>query len=338
MATWRGHAARRLRPVTRTPFLDGPLDVDEEEVFELEELRAFLRDPVDAFLRRTLEVRLPRRADEVDDILPVELDSLETYRVGQQLLDARSRGMDDDEWRQVERARGSLPPGVLEERVFADLSREVDALLSEARARGIGPPGAGAHEVDIALPGGARIVGTVPLALEDPTPGPGRTVFARPRQAHRLEAWLDLMALAASDPGTDWRAVVVTCPKSGTRALKPVDLVTSAPPAERREAALGALSVVVELYRRGRREPLPLFAEYSAAVHEGKGRGEAWRSFQGRGNGTRPAVRLVFGDVDEDEISRLEHVEGDPGDGPGRVERYAGHLWGTVRATAEERP
>ena len=99
--------------------------------------------------------------------------------------------------------------------------------------------------------------------------------------------------------------------------------------------------MVVDLYRRGRRQPLPLFAEYSAAVHGGTGRDDAWRSYAGRGDGTRPATRLVFGDVEEAEVFRLEAVDGDPGDpgdGAGRVQRYAECLWGTVEATAADRP
>jgi hypothetical protein len=46
----------------------------------------------------------------------------------------------------------------------------------------------------------------------------------------------------------------------------------------------------------------------------------------------------VFGDVDEDEIFRLQSVEGDPGHGGGRVQRYAERLWGTVRSTSVDRP
>jgi len=336
-ADLEGALRRRRRPVGREPFLDRPLEVDEDEVFELEELRGFLRDPVDAFVRRTLGVRLPRRVEPVDDVLPVELGSLERYRVGQQLLDARSRGVGDAEWRAVERSRGVLPPGVLEERLFAELSDEVDAMIVEGRNRGVRPAVSEVREIDVTLPRGVRIVGAVPLVLDGATPGPGRVVFSRPKRAQRLEAWLDLLVLTACEPSTAWRSVVVTRSKSGSKKLEPVDLVASAPPAARREEAVGALEVVVDLYRRGMREPLPLFAEYSADVHEGSPREDAWRGHGGRGDGSRPAVRLVFGDVDADELSELEAVEGDPGDGGSRVERYAERLWGTVDATSEQR-
>jgi exodeoxyribonuclease V gamma subunit len=329
---------RRGRPPERRPFLDRPLDGGDDEVVELEELRSFLRDPVGTFVQRTLGARLPRRVEEVDDVLPVELDGLETYRVGQELLDARVRGREDEAWRQVERARGTLPPGVLEDGLFDTLSQEVDRMIVEGRSRGVRAVPAGVREIDITLPGGTRIVGVVPLGLDGPTPGPGRVVFSRPKRVQHLEAWLELMALTAAEPGTAWRSVVVTRTKRGTKTMEPVDLTSSSPVATRERDALAALSVVVDLYRRGRRQPIPLFAEYSGAVHEGTGRGAAWQSFGGRGDGARPAVRLVFGDVTESEIFGLEPWEGDPGGEGGRVQRYARRLWETVRTTTVARP
>ena len=99
--------------------------------------------------------------------------------------------------------------------------------------------------------------------------------------------------------------------------------------------ALDALALVVDLYRRGLREPLPLFGSYSPAVHSGTSADGAWRSHNGGGDATRPAVRLVFGDVDVDEIDDLPPMDGDPVGPGGRVERYAHHLWGAVERTSE---
>src|SRR5664280_2729259 len=90
---------------------------------------------------------------------------------------------------------------------------------------------------------------------------------------------------------------------------------------DRSGMALDALALAVDLYRKGRGEPLPLFASYSPAVHSGSSSDGAWKSHDGTGDATRPAVRLVFGDVDVEEIDDLPPKPGDP-DGPGgRVER-----------------
>jgi exodeoxyribonuclease V gamma subunit len=99
-------------------------------------------------------------------------------------------------------------------------------------------------------------------------------------------------------------------------------------------AASAALALVVDLYRRGLREPLPLFGSYSAAVHAGGSAEAAWKGHEGRGDGTLAAVRLVFGDVDVDEIDALPPREGDPGATGNRVERYAHHLWGAVERSS----
>jgi len=188
-------------------------------------------------------------------------------------------------------------------------------------------------EVDVVLGDGTRIVGTVPLSLEGTGPGPGRVRFTRPKEVDRLAAWLDLMVLVASVPDTPWRSVVVTRPKSGAKAITVIELrpVAGADPGG---TARAALARVVDLYRAGLREPLPLFPSYSSVVLQGKGADGEWRNHDGRGDGTAPAVRLVFGDVEPDEIDDLSPQPHDP-DGPGnRVERYARHLWGEVERTA----
>lgn len=331
LAGARRRAARPLRP---TPFLDGPLETDGDDVIDLADLHAFLGDPTGTFLRRTLDVRLPRPVDEVDDILPVELGGVDAFRMGQDLLDARRRGVDDDAWRTLERARGGLPPGSLGERLYGELSTEIDGIVGEAAVRGLQGAEPEPFPVVATTSGGTRLVGTVPVTSGGGRPGPGRIVFARPKAAHRLLAWLDLMALVATDPSTPWRSVVVTRGRSGSSGPTVVDLVPSAPPAERRASAEAALEVVVDLFRRGMAEPLPLFAEYSAAVRAGTGEDQAWRSFHGGGDGTRPAVRLVLGDIDHEEVADVASRDGDPGTGAGRVARLAEHLWGTVEATA----
>jgi len=332
-----GAVGRRTRPLLRPPFLDHPLRPGGTGSVELEHLRAFLRDPVAAFVRRTLGASLPRAAEEVRDTLPVEPDPLERHHIGQNLLDARLLQVDDATWRRVERAKGVLPPGVLEERLFDDVSDEVDAMLAEAARRDVGTGRPVLHGVDVTLADGTRIVGEVPLGLAAPSLGPGRILFNRPKDVHRLEAWLDLMVLVADDPDVPWRSVVVTRAKSKRAKLHPVDLTALSGP-DLRGTALAALQLVVDLYRRGLTEPLPLFASYSPAVHAGSSGDDAWKSYFGGGDGTRPAVRLVFGDVEVEEIEDVPPHADDPVGTGNRAERYAHHLWGALDRTAEAAP
>jgi len=333
----RAAERRRHRPTRREPFLDERLDPVDQPVVELDALHAFLRDPVATFLRQSLEATLPRAAEQVDAVLPVEPNGLEKHQIGQNLLDARLQGASVDRWRLVERAKGALPPGVLEDRLFDDVSGEVEGLVAAAVERGVRPGDPEVTEIDVVLGDGTRIVGTVPLSLEGPGPGPGRVRFTRPKEVDRLAAWLDLMVLVATDPDTPWRSVVVTRPKSGSKTVTVIELRPVAGD-DSGSTACAALARVVGLYRSGLREPLPLFPSYSSVVLQGKGADGEWRNHDGRGDGTAPAVRLVFGDVEPDEIDALSPEPHDPA-GPGnRVERYARHLWGEVGRTAETVP
>ena len=67
-----------------------------------------------AFLRQRLGVALRSDEDEIDDALPIELDGLERWGVGQRLLEGRARGRRATSARIcAEIARGMLPPGAL---------------------------------------------------------------------------------------------------------------------------------------------------------------------------------------------------------------------------------
>ena len=77
------------------PFLPAPLPPVAAPVVELDDLVRFAERPVRQFLRGRLGVRLAGDEEEADDALPVELDHLDQWRVGQQLLEARLRGVGD---------------------------------------------------------------------------------------------------------------------------------------------------------------------------------------------------------------------------------------------------
>ena len=122
-----------------TPFLDGPLPPVEREVVELDDLVRFVAHPVRAFLRQRLDVRVGDYDDEVDDDLPVELDGLGRWGVGERLLRARLEGVERRTAILAEISRGELPPGVLGKPVIDDIDPQVDAIVAEAESRVEGP-------------------------------------------------------------------------------------------------------------------------------------------------------------------------------------------------------
>ena len=95
------------------PFITAPLPPRPQAVVELADLVRFVEHPVRAFLRQRLGISLYSAADEIEDELSVELDGLERWGVGQRLLEARLRGIDERTAILAEIARGTLPPGVL---------------------------------------------------------------------------------------------------------------------------------------------------------------------------------------------------------------------------------
>ena len=91
------------------------------EAVELENLVRFVQHPAKAFLRQRLGVSLSEDADDASQALPVELDALEQWAVGDRLLSGRLAGGDRDACVAAERARGSLPPGTLAEPVLGQV-------------------------------------------------------------------------------------------------------------------------------------------------------------------------------------------------------------------------
>src|SRR5581483_2214026 len=151
----------------------------------------FVQHPVKAFLRQRLGVSLSADNDDASPALPVELDPLEQWAVGDRLLAGRLAGGERDACVAAERARGGLPPGTLAEPVLGRVLPIVESLVAEAVevTGAVGAPRS--LEVNVAVPGGPALVGTVPGVLDR---GPAgllvRAVsYSRLAPKQRLAAW-----------------------------------------------------------------------------------------------------------------------------------------------------
>ncbi|GAB3586420.1 exodeoxyribonuclease V subunit gamma [Calidifontibacter terrae] len=186
-------ALRRHRadPAPIPSLMDLRLSPRPTTAVTLEELRAFFDNPAREFLRRRLDVTVAWEADEVDDSLPIELDSLEQWAIGDRMLGAVLDGSGLDRVRAAEERRGSLPPGPLRARTLEKISGDVASLTSN-----LDTSGRRSHQVGLDL-GGVRLTGVVTgmvgSALEVRT-------FSKVSAKHVLGAWIDLLAVAAANP------------------------------------------------------------------------------------------------------------------------------------------
>ena len=340
----KGALSRRRRAERRTPFLSAPLvpihrgPAEDRpgsgggSVIDLADLHAFFINPVAAFFSQRLQVRIPRAEDEVAAVVPVDVGGLAGWRIGTRLLQARMSGSTTQQWLRHERALGTLPPGSLGREAVDALSATVDALLDEARGLGARAGTSRPLAVDAHLADGTRVVGAVPLGLPAGSPGPARIHYSRFKATHRVAAWLDLMALAVSDPETPWRSLAVS------RSLRPGgdpevnDLVV------RRDTGEGgavlptdALAVAVDCYRRGMTEPIPLFPDFSYQLYRAKDYAGNWNGYSFPADGDHPAVRLAFDEADYDQITSIEARPTDPrAPKKDRASRFAIYLYRTI--------
>lgn len=242
----------------RPDFISGPLPPPPADDVILADVVDFFKDPVKGFFR-ALEFTLPRDVDGVQDAMPVDLNALEEWTVGDRMLGDILRGMTPDEARQAEWRRGTLPPGQLGWRKATEIRDQATVLAKEAlRLRRAEPRAYDIDVQDIELGSGRRLTGTVSPVYGDRLVS---VTYSRLDGKHLLESWIPLLALTARDPGRDWSAVCIGRAKRGTA---PRAEGLGRPPDPAREA-VRLLRELVAIYDAGRREPIPLPVKTSYA-------------------------------------------------------------------------
>jgi len=334
-----GAAARQARATGIDPFLTTPLAplVDPgTEVLDPADLQRFFRDPVGTFLRRRLGLHLPRDDTPIADDFTLALQSLAEWTVGDRIVTNRVAGAEPAEWQRHERALGALPPGTYGEAAIAQFTAASDNLLAAVVARGLDPAAHRDVAVDVTLPDGTRIVGTITVCHGAGDPGPVRITYSKAKARQELEAWLDLMLLVAHDPATPWRALAVRRVDKTKAVDADVCELRPSPTDDPRAAALDALATVVGVLQVGMCEPIPLFPVVSKKIHLGPARESDWVSYGGFGDGAADTTVVAFGESSLADILELPVAATDPGapsPGSSRAQWYAELVWGTVATT-----
>lgn len=273
----------------RPPFICGPLPAPDVTDVALTDLAAFFNHPIKGFFR-ALDYTLPWDVDGVSDDMPVEIDALEEWTVGDRLLADMLRGMTPADAQQAEWRRGTLPPGQLGWRRVSELRDRCAALAAETR--GYRTDDSRAFDIDIDLGGGRRVTGTVSPVFGERLVS---VTYSRLDAKHLLQSWIPLVALTAHDHQREWSAVCIGRARRGPQPLvrslgRPTD-------------PLGVLRDLVAIYDAGRREPLPLPLKTSYAWAQARRdrddpelqAGYRWRSGNFPGEDADPAVERAFG-------------------------------------------
>ena len=328
------------------PFLGAPLPPTAGDVVALDDVVQLLQHPVQGFLRQRLGLSLRSDDDQPVDALAVELDGLASWGVGDRLVRAVLAGGDLDAVCAAEAARGLLPPGALGQAALEVARARAEAVAAAALEAAQGQPAS--IEVDVALPDGRRLVGTVPDVVGTVIRA---TTFSRLAPKHRLAAWVRFLAATAALPEQELSSTTVGRQRDRARTFTLQPLAGTGP--GRLASATQRLGVVVDLFDRGRREPLPIYGEtshrYAAAVRAGaeapaEDAARCWTSEYGWDKEDRePAHVLVLGGVRTlDEILAMAPRPDE--DGPGwavgetsRFGRLARRLWDPVLDAAAER-
>jgi exodeoxyribonuclease V gamma subunit len=301
------------------PFLAAPLAATHPRVVDLDELVAFAEHPVKAFLKQRVGLSLVERDDDPADALPIELDGLAQYQVGERLLRDRLDGRDLAPCIQAEWRRGELPPGALGQALLTTVVDGVEPLVATAQRLLTAHPAS--RDVDVELPCGTRVAGTLG-GLHGATLL--RVQYSRLKPKQRIRAWVRLLALTAAT-GEPWSAVSV-----GRAARHGIARATIAPVDPDRARAL--LSDLVALHREGLREPLPLATQSAAAYVKSRAGhaspevalADALREWTGAIGEAADAAHVRVWGPGSDE---LRAQPGPPGGEPTRFGTLARRLW-----------
>ncbi len=321
---------------------------DDVELIDLADLLEFLRHPVRYHLQRIIGLTLPAEVDTdaassaspVDGRdLQLDLDGLQRWKLVDGLLVPTLHGVSPGATLDRARRAGALPPGRYGERSTDQVERTLDLIAQKARSHAV--DGSTVQTpFDVTLTGGRRrLTGVVTESAGDER-GPYRLSASKAGWATHLYGYyanavavaVELCALTAADPSVTRRGVLVGAPGSKTAKSAQSLVVTCSDAADARNA----LEAMVDLFVRGRAEPLPLFPRTSAHIVHERLQGKAASPDDWSRDGSDRWNRHVLGDIAFEDLLRLPVQPHDPAPDDraspngGRVEHYGWLLWGPL--------
>jgi exodeoxyribonuclease V gamma subunit len=239
-------ASREQRPAARIFGGETLPTRDDDELVSLADLVRFFNHPIRALMYERAALWLTRPDEKPNEQIPVRLTGLDSWSIGERLLRLRLAGHDptsliDAEWR-----RGYLPPRALGQMAIQEITNQVEQLVETARPFLTEQPVP--YEV-LAELGDRRLTGTVGGVVGDSVV---HVSFSKLAPRHRLQAWLELLALTVHDPTRAWQ--VVSIGRGGCSHLGAIHSTW----------ASTVLADLIDLRATGLREPIPYAAKTSA--------------------------------------------------------------------------
>lgn len=256
-------------------FFPDPLPEEDQphEVIELAQLRTFLRNPTAWLYTNRLGMWLREERRDIADTEPLEAGGLESWRIGDSLLEAGLEHEDREARTAALLGRGTVPTGALGAYAVGEVQQVVDRIEEELRdvapalldRETAGP--ARDLPIDVRV-GDRRLHGIVRGIRADVLL---EVQYSNLAPRHRLGLWVRHLALALVYPDEPIRSVIVGRKKAGAKSC----VYAGTPP----EVAEEHLTTLLDIFERGRREPVPLFdassEAYAKKMFEAGGDGDA---------------------------------------------------------------
>ena len=278
----RGAEALRRKRALQEPFVTGSLAViDSPGELELDQLIRFFQNPARGFLQNRLGVYLADDPRLVEDREPLELGALERHELGQMLLDQLLLGGRGPEPAATETtgveaviaATGFLPHGTPGSLVYRDVLVEAQQ-IAERVARWAKGPRQKPVRLEIPLAAGALLAQLTQVYSSAQV----YWQYARVKPKNELSLWLRHLALSAAKGGAGYASVLLgrrledAQPETATCIFEPLPV----------EDARRELAFLVDLFRLGHQQPLPIFPAaskiYVQQLIRGKGPPDAARA------------------------------------------------------------
>lgn len=308
----------------------GPLPLAVPELVTLQQLAESSARPARTYLVDRLDVRLPGSAEEIANDIPIEIASLESWRLGADLLQQhRSTASPEQiqQWRTTQQLSGALPPRALAQSALTDIEHEVERMLESDPDLITLIAQSGTEAIDIRVnaagraPCTARLIDTLNNVAGDTLV---RVDFCRPGPFFKIRAALELAAAVVAQPGRQWNAILVNRAPAKSKP-KPLYLAP-VPTPERVDAAQHLLDIAFDLRLQALCEPLPLFEWSSLKLYESGRFDDATFADDLRNEHTS----FLWGSLTAEDITAPT--------GNGRAEALAQTLWGAYHSFIVESP